>query len=143
MERITLEQVIQTLQDGWAKYVPRFRQMNPQQQATFLKDQGFESLHDLLAHIIGWWEEGIKVINGILEQSDYTWKERDVDEFNRELVAKYRSWSEEDLLAHYENVRTAMLDLVIDLPEGALDNSQIYDWLTADVVGHLQDHQIG
>ncbi|GAB4504849.1 MAG: hypothetical protein Fur0043_18440 [Anaerolineales bacterium] len=143
MERITLERIIQTLEDDWAHYVPRFRQLTLQEQAAFLQKQGFESLHDLLAHIIGWWEEGIKVITGMLERPDYTWEERDTDAFNQELVAKYRRWREEDLLLHYENVRTAMLDLVADLPENALDHYDIYDWLAADVVGHLEDHKIG
>lgn len=142
MERITLEQVIQTLEEGWGNYIHRFRQLTPQEQAVFLQKQGFESLHDLLAHIIGWWEEGIKVINGILEQPDYAWEERDTDELNRELVAKYRPWREEDLLAHYENIRAALLDLVADLPESAMDNKEIYGWLAADVVGHLEDHKI-
>ncbi len=142
MERITLDQIIRTLEEGWADYVPRFRQLTPEEQAAFLNKQGFESLHDLLAHIIGWWEEGMRVINGILDQPDYSWEGRDTDEFNRELVAKYRSWREEDLLAHYENVRAAMLELVADLPENALDNQEIYDWLAADVVGHLEDHKI-
>ena len=65
-----------------------------------------------------------------------------MDVFNRELVERFRSWSEQDLLLHYENVREAMLNLVADLPENALDNEDIRNWLYADVIEHLEDHKI-
>ncbi len=108
----------------------------------FLKKEEFESFHDLLAHIIGWWEEGLWIITGILDEPGFTWEERDTDAFNRELVEKYRSWSWDDLLLHYENVREAMLDLAAELPEDALTNKDIREWLYADVIEHLEDHRI-
>jgi hypothetical protein len=95
-----------------------------------------------LAHIIGWWEEGLWVITGILEDPSFTWEERDTDTFNRELVQKYRHWNHEDLLIHFENVREAMLDLIAELPEDALTNKDIRGWLYADVIEHLEDHRI-
>ncbi|MFZ5908969.1 MAG: ClbS/DfsB family four-helix bundle protein [Chloroflexota bacterium] len=143
MAKITLSQVTQTLEEGWGNYIPRFHELSGEAQTAFLEKQGFESLHDLIAHIIGWWEEGLRVINGILEEPGFIWKGRDTDAFNRELVEKYRAWSQEDLLLHYENVRAAMLDLVSELPESALDNEEIHGWLAADVIEHLEDHKIG
>lgn len=142
MEKITLNQIVQTLEEGWRDYVQQFQGLSPEEQAAFLKKQGFASLHDLLAHIIGWWEEGLQVITGILDQPGFTWEARDTDAFNRELVEKYSAWKDEDLLLHYNNVRVAMLDLVSELPESALENKDVYDWLAADVVEHLEDHKI-
>ena len=142
MPQFTLRQVMQTLEEGWGEYVRRYQGLTPAAQADFLQAQGFESLHDLLAHIIGWWEEGLRVITGILDEPGFTWKERDTDEFNQELVAKFRSWRQEDLLLHYENVREALLNLVADLPENALSNKDIHDWLYADVIEHLEDHRV-
>ena len=81
-------------------------------------------------------------MTGILDDPGFTWEERDTDAFNRELVEKYRSWSDEDLLLHYENVREAMLDLVSELAEDALTNKDIRSWLYADVIEHLEDHKI-
>lgn len=142
MPQFTLRQVMQTLEEGWGEYVRRYQGLAPAAQAGFLQEQGFESFHDLLAHVIGWWEEGLRVMTGILDDPGFTWKERDTDEFNRELVAKFRSWSQEDLLLHYENVREALLNLVADLPENALSNKDIRDWLYADVIEHLEDHRV-
>jgi hypothetical protein len=133
---------MQTLEEGWGEYVHKFQSLSPTAGASFLKQQGFESFHDLLGHIIGWWEEGLRVITGILDDPSFTWEERDTDVFNQELVAKFRSWNETDLLLHYENVREALLDLVADLPENALENKAIREWLYADVIEHLEDHQL-
>ena len=142
MAGFTLGEVIHVLEGGWRVYVRRFDALSPEEQATFLQKQGFETFHDLLAHIVGWWEEGLWVLTGILDDPGFTWEARDVDAFNQELVEKYRSWSDEDLLLHYENVREAMLDLVSELSDDALTNEDIHDWLYADVIEHLEDHRI-
>lgn len=142
MARFTLRDVIHTLEGGWGVYVEQFNALSLEAQTAFLQKEGFETFHDLLAHIIGWWEEGLWVITGILENPGFTWAERDTDAFNRELIEKYRAWSKEYLLLHYENVREAMLNLVAELPENALYNTDIRDWLHADVIEHLEDHRI-
>jgi hypothetical protein len=65
-----------------------------------------------------------------------------VDEFNREMVKKYSSWSDEDLLKHYDEVRLAMIDLVAGLPENAFQNRDIERWLAEDVVEHYDEHAL-
>lgn len=142
MAEVTLRKVMQVLEEGWGEYIKQFNALSPGEREAFLQKEGFGSLHDLLAHIVGWWEEGLWIITGIMEDPGFTWEERDTDAFNRELIEKYRSWSEQDLLLHYENVREALLDLVAELPENALDNQDIREWLEADVIEHLEDHKI-
>lgn len=142
MAEITLKQVMQVLEEGWGEYVKQFNTLSSEAQAAFLQREGFATFHDLLAHVIGWWEEGLWIITGILDDPSFTWQERDTDTFNRELIEKYRSWSQEDLLLHYENVREALLNLVAELPEDALTNKDIRGWLYADVIEHLEDHKI-
>ena len=142
MAEFTLRDVMRVLEEGWGEYVKKFNALSPNEQADFLQKEGFESFHDLLAHVIGWWEEGLWIITGILDDPSFTWQERDTDAFNRELVEKFSSWSEADLLLHYENVREALVNLVADLPEDALSNKDIREWLYADVIEHLEDHRI-
>ncbi len=66
----------------------------------------------------------------------------DTDEFNRELIQKYATWSEADLFAHYEAVRIALIDLAADLPKDAFINKDIESWLNDDVVEHYDEHSI-
>ena len=142
MQAFTLRDVMHVLEEGWGEYVKQFNRLSPEERAAFLEKEGFANFHDLLAHVIGWWEEGLWTITGILDDPSFTWEERDTDAFNVELIEKFRSWPEEDLLLHYENVREALLNLVADLPENALNNEDIREWLYADVIEHLEEHRI-
>lgn len=142
MSEFTLRKVMQVLEEGWGEYITQFDVLSPEEKAAFLQKEGFASFHDLLAHIVGWWEEGLWIITGIIENPSFTWQERDIDAYNLELIEKYRSWSGEDLYLHYENVREALLNLVADLPEDALMNEDIHYWLEEDVIEHLEDHKI-
>lgn len=142
MQEFTLRDVMRVLEEGWGEYVKQFNRLSPEERTAFLEREGFANFHDLLAHIIGWWEEGLWIITGILDDPSFTWKERDVDAYNLELIEKFRAWGDEDLLLHYDNVREAMLNLVADLPENALVNEDIRYWLYEDVITHLEDHRI-
>lgn len=130
------------LKNEWATYVEDFRCLDPEKQKDFLSKQGVATLHDLLAHIIGWWEESARIIHGILNSPAFQWQEPDTNAFNAELTKKYSTWSDEDLLKHYETVRLAMIDLVEKLPEDAFLNKDIEGWLASDVVMHYDDHPI-
>lgn len=130
------------LENEWAEYVADFNRLDEEKKRGFLSEQGFANFHDLLAHIIGWWEEGARVITGILATPGFEWQAQDVDMFNVELTKKYAAWSDDDLLAHYESVRLAMIDLVAGLPDDAFLNEDIEGWLKDDVVAHYDDHPI-
>ena len=134
--------VIDLLKNEWATYIKDFDGLSDEKQKEFLVKQGFDNFHDLVAHVIGWWEEGARIISGILDSPSFTWESHDTDTFNFELIQKYASWSDEDLFAHYETVRLAMIDLTIDLPDDAFLNKNIEEWLADDVVGHYDDHPI-
>jgi len=134
--------IIDLLKNEWATYIEDFNHLSEEKQKEFLATQGFDNLHGLLAHVIGWWEEGARIIDGIMDSPSFTWEDHDADEFNAELVQKYSTWSQDDLFAHYEAVRLAMIDLTIDLPKDAFLNKDIETWLMDDVVGHYDEHPI-
>jgi len=134
--------VTDMLENDWATYIADFNRLEAEKQKEFLAKQGFESFHDLLAHVIGWWEEGARIITGILDTPGFAWTNHDTDQFNRELTQKFATWSDDDLFAHYESVRLALLELVADLPDDAFLNKDIAGWLAADVVEHYDEHPI-
>jgi hypothetical protein len=134
--------VLDLLENEWAEYIEKFDRLDEEKRSEFLSKQGFDSFRDLLAHIIGWWEEGARIIQGILDSPAFTWESREVDAFNAELIQKYSTWSDDDLFQHYEIVRLALLDLVASLPGDAFLNRDIEGWLEEDVVGHYDEHPI-
>jgi len=130
------------LENEWAEYLEDFNRLNEEKAREFLSKQGFGSFHDLVAHVIGWWEEGARIITGILNTPGFTWQGRDTDTFNVELTKKYSAWPDADLFAHYESVRLAMIELTAGLPDDAFLHPDIEGWLKDDVVGHYDDHPI-
>jgi hypothetical protein len=130
------------LENEWATYAEDFDQLDEQEKKEFMSRQGFEDFHDLLAHVIGWWAEGARIVNGILDEPGFTWQDPPTDAFNLELTEKYSAWSNADLLAHYEKTRMAMLELASKIPDDAFLNLNIEGWLASDVVRHYEDHVI-
>jgi hypothetical protein len=134
--------VLDMLENDWASYIEDFHRLESEKQKEFLSKQGFDNFHDLLAHIIGWWEEGARIINGIVHSPSFTWQDHDIDSFNRELTQKFATWSDEDLFQHFESLRLALIDLVKRLPEDAFFNKDIEGWLADDLVTHYDEHPI-
>jgi hypothetical protein len=134
--------VADMLENDWATYIEDYNRLGDEKKKEFLSKQGFATFHDLVAHIIGWWEAGARIITGILDSPGFTWTDPETDRFNVELTQKFSTWSDDDLFRHYEAVRSALLDLVADLPDDAFLNKDIEGWLAADVVGHYDDHPI-
>jgi hypothetical protein len=130
------------LENEWSEFPERFNRLDPEMQKEFLSKQGVDSFHDMLAHIIGWWEEGARIIMGILGSPGFTWTDPDVDQFNILLKEKFASWSDDDLLRHFEVVRLSLIELVSELPDDAFSNKDIEEWLAADVVEHFDEHSI-
>ena len=134
--------VVDMLENEWGTYIADFNHLDAEKQTEFLSKQGFQSFHDLLAHIIGWWEEGARIITGIVNNPGFTWESHDTDAFNVELTEKYSTWTEDDLFKHYEAVRLALMDLTANLPDDFFLNKDIEGWLRDDVVEHYNEHAV-
>jgi hypothetical protein len=139
---LTCQELLDNLRKDWKTFPARFSQLTPENKVAYLKTQGYESFHDLLAHILAWWEEACKIVNSILDNMEMPRKEYDLDAFNAEALKHFRSWKESDLLIHFENVRNSMVTMVVDLPESGLQNSRINSWLNACIVEHFHEHDI-
>lgn len=140
--QLTQRDLLDALQERWGQYISAFKRLNPAEQADFLKRQGYERFQDLLAHICAWWEEALKVVISILDNAELPEREYDIDAFNAEAVFMYNDWTEDDLIAHFENLREVLLDLVADLPDETLSYSRIAGWFYACVIEHAEEHRV-
>lgn len=82
------------------------------------------------------------VINGILKDPEYKWASYDVDAFNAQAVRRFNDLEEPDVVNSFNLARISFVTLVHDLPEEAFGSDKITSWLHADVIEHLQDHDI-
>lgn len=139
---ITIQMVLDNLETDWKTYPKTFFSLDDAARSTFLSTQGYTSFHDLLAHILAWWEEAIMVIDSILDLREIPSKEYDLDAFNAAAIEKYKSWSEDDLLIHFENLRQQLIDLVADLPPDSLSNKRISSWLDGCLLDHYKVHRV-
>lgn len=131
---------LDTLENEWSQYVGEFDRFENKDE--FLKKQGFERFEDILAHVIGWWSEGIVVAEAALADSAYVYNEPDADVFNKELVEKYKVMSAAEVREAFGNNRIAFTAIIRDLPDRAFENQTIERWLAMDVVEHLDEHAI-
>lgn len=130
---------LDTLEYEWGIYIAEFDAYEKKEE--FLKKQGVERFGDLLAHAVAWWDEGVKAVQGALQDPAFVFTgPADTDVFNAEIVAKYRGTSEEELRALFEQKRLEMIELVRSLPDRAFENPTIEEWLAADVVEHYDEH---
>lgn len=131
---------LDTLENEWSTYLQRFDAL--ENKAEFLNRAGFARFEDLLAHIIGWWKEGMQVTQQTLANPNYAYTEPNVDEFNAELVERYRNSSSAEVRQAFESARLELIHFVQDLPASAFENPTIEHWLAADIVEHYDDHYI-
>ena len=130
---------LDTLEHEWGIYIAEFDAYEKKEE--FLKKQGVERFGDLLAHAVAWWDEGVKAVQGALQDPAFVYTgPADTDVFNAEIVAKYRGTSEEELRTLFEQKRLEVVELVRSLPDSAFENPTIEEWLAADVVEHYDEH---
>jgi len=134
--------ILDTLENEWNTYVEKFEKI--EDKDALLEKQGVGSFRELLGHVVGWWEEGERIITGILKDPKFKWhaERRDTNAFNVELMEKYKKFSDAEVQEQFESKRQDMIKLVNDLPEDAFTNKDIDSWLAADVVEHYDEHAI-
>ncbi len=141
MTGITRPDLLRAL-DEWGTYMDKFKRLAPDRGAGFLHEQGFAALQDLLGHVVGWWQEGQRVVKEVQADPAFIYMEPDTDAFNAEFVQKFHALSEAEALAQFEETRAAMTGLIRDLPADILGHPLVRDWLFADVIEHLEEHQL-
>jgi hypothetical protein len=132
---------LDTLENEWSTYIQKFDALENKDE--FLQKQGFRKFEDMLAHIIGWWDEGTKIIRGVTNDPNFVYQAPDTDKFNADLLVMYKITSAADIRRLFESKRLEMIDLVRDMPDSAFENQTIENWLAADVVEHYDEHTIG
>jgi hypothetical protein len=139
--KFTVTLFLQSLEE-WGTYAGQFKSLSEQEQAAFLKSQGYASLYELLAHVGAWWEEAEGIIRDALEKRERPSRKYDFDVFNAASLARFKDTSPGDLLAWYESQRQRMIALVSPLTDEQLQVRRVHGWLDAVLLAHLKEHAV-
>lgn len=140
---ITQKRVLDFLEE-WRAYVPRFESLSPEAQAQFLKEQGFASLHDLLAHVVGWWDETYEIVTATVDGTDRPPRKYDFDAFNAGSIERYKGLTDAQMLARFEEMRRKLVDFLTVHPAAVDEHRRVRNWMYAVVIHHMScDHGIG
>jgi hypothetical protein len=131
--------VMDTLQREWSECLPLFDGLTPEQKQTFLERQGYRRFRDLIAHIIAWWEDGIRVIGAGGDEDPC--EVEDVDAFNAAAIERFGKLEEAEVFASYERTRLVLLNLVGTIPDEIISKPNVQSWLRADVIDHYYEHR--
>ena len=134
--------VLDMLQREWAAYPERFRGLSEEEQEAFLQKQGFPRFRDLLAHIAAWWEEGLQLIDSVAKDPAYQMPDMDIDAYNAQVLQAFGALEEGDMWKRYDATRTALIELLMNLPVEVYEHKQVQDWLKSDVIEHYFDHSM-
>lgn len=142
MTNVTRQQLIKALDQDWGTYANRFRLLPDEDRRRFLNAQGFSRFADLLAHVMAWWEEGIRIRKIMLKDSGFRTPEYDIDGFNARAIKRFAAMDETGVERAFEAARQDLVGQVATLPEKAFQDNRITEWLHMDILGHFREHQI-
>jgi len=142
MPLISRERFLQLLNDDWARFLQRARQLSPQERDAYLRKQGYASLAALLAHIVAWWQDGCLNVERMRQDAAHQNPDYDVDVFNAQAVERFSVLSEQQMAEIYEQQRQDMLALVSQLSDHEIADERINTRLYYEIVYHLEEHPI-
>jgi len=142
MTHISREQFLDVLAHVWGKYIERFQRLSPAQQADFLKQQGYATLADLLAHIVAWWQDGRAMVLKMLADPALQNPNYEVDVFNAQAVARFAELGQAKMIELYETERRGMAALVESLSDTELADERINTRLYYEIISHSQEHAL-
>jgi hypothetical protein len=142
MDKRTRGEFIDRLENSWQNIVERFDAFSPDEQAAYLAQQGYTRLADLLAHVVAWWQDGMKEISLMRADPRHPLCEYEVDEFNARAVERVRGVSPETMVQVFKTQRQAMVDLVNSLSEDELNQHNINMRLYYEIIQHWAEHEL-
>jgi hypothetical protein len=126
--------------DEWGRYEETFSRLPAPEGASFLKEQGYASVKDLLAHVAVWWEESQGIIADAVAQRQPPPRKYKFDEFNAAAIGRFKETPEAEFTAWYESQRREMIAVVMSLRDDQIMIRRVAGWLDGVVLEHLKEH---
>lgn len=142
MKKVSREAVLKSLECEWDQYIDQLARFSPAEKEKFLKKQGFDTMVDFMVHIVGWWQECMRIIGAVQRQPMYQPTNVDVDEYNKKVIEENRGTSEEEIIQLFKNARSAIREMIEKLPDAAIENETINTYMFWCITNHVEEHKI-
>jgi len=142
MDKVTRDAVIKCLELEWEEYIDHIGRFSPIEKEEFLQNHGFETMVDFLFHIVGWWQECMRIIDAVQQDPEYKPANVNVDEYNKKVIEENRDKGEEESIEVFRNVKLAIKETIEKLPDSAIENETISAYMYWCITNHVEEHKI-
>jgi hypothetical protein len=140
--RLNMRGLLRALADGWLAYLPALRALDAGEVQHYLVAQGYPDMQDLLAHVTAWCEDTLGVVPTVLQGGERLSERRDDDPaYTVQAVARSRSFGCGEVERRFIQGHVALDRMLAYLPEAALEDITVYDWLYTTIVEHFNAHR--
>jgi hypothetical protein len=137
--RLSIRSLLRALDDGWQAYPAALKALRPGDRQAYLAAQGYAEVRDLLAQATAWAEETLGVVPVLFQGGEV--QRYDEDAFEAQAVARFSFFSEADVERRFTQAYAALARLLALLPERALTNPDVYEWLHATIVDRFNERR--
>jgi hypothetical protein len=138
---LTREELLAAFDAGWMQFLPRLARLSADERAAYVAVQGYASLKDLLAHLCGWFQEGMQVVTEILNGQDSP-RQYNIDAFNVISITYYQDYSPAAVETDFSRLAAAQRAQIAQAPARAFYNRRAYNWFYVNAVEHYDEHRL-
>lgn len=137
--QLGIRALLRALANGWQVYPRAVTDLGADDTRAYLATQGYDQVRDLLAHATAWCEETLGVVPVLLRGGAI--QRYDDDAFNAQAIARFSNYSSAEVARHFNQAHAALSRLLALLPDAALEQPAVYDWLHTTIVEHFNEHR--
>jgi hypothetical protein len=140
---LNMRGLLRALADGWLAYLPALRALDAGEVQHYLDAQGYPDMQDLLAHVTAWCEDTLGVVPTALQGGEISSRPHNDDPaYTAQAVARSRSFGCREVERRFTQSHVALDRMLAYLPEDALEDITVYDWLYTTIVEHFNAHRL-
>jgi hypothetical protein len=134
------QDMLDFIEQYWSVYLPTLDSIPVDEREAFAQAQGYPGTKELIAHIAGWWREGIQIVKAVMAGQQPDTDYANDDEFNARMIRNASDQPYEQVEEEFENARDEIAGLIAELPDAVFADPQIYDEFFGEIVTHYRQH---
>jgi hypothetical protein len=127
--RLTREELLAFMETNWGRTTSTINALTDEEQLVYARAHGFNGVRELLAHLCAQLANVLNSITGRIDSFSYV-----PDPTSPAVRGDFVNQTLEQLEEDFEQLWTGVAGVIGDLPNGAFDDPEVYNWLYTTVV---------